>query len=183
MTSRPPRDVNATKARILAAARTAFSQHGYAAASLRDIARVAEASPALTIRYFGSKEELFEAALDDMLDASILTDIDRATFGARLVETFAGSNPDSHPLRVMILSCSDARARAIIDSHVRSRLMVPLTAWLGPKEAEARAAHLLLLSAGLFFYRLIYPLEPLTGAMAPASRAWLAREFQAIIDG
>lgn len=182
MASRPQRDPEATKARILTAAQRLFSERGYGATGVRDIACEAQANSALVSRYFGSKEGLFEAALEDLLDAGMMTGIPRHEFGERLMDFFASRNPAPHPLRLMILSASDDRARVIVDRLLRDRLLVPLKQWLDAEDAEARAAHLLLLSAGLFFYRLIFPLEALTGAMNPALRAWLAREFQSIVD-
>lgn len=183
MTTRPPRDIEATKARILKAAQTIFSEHGYASTGVRDIAVAAQSNAALVNRYFGSKEGLFEAALDDMLDVGLLIDFPRKDFGERLVETFCSQQGTKNPLQLMILSSSDARARAIVDRLLRTRLIEPLKAWLGDENAEERAAHLMLLSQGLFFYRLVYPLDPLTGEFAPATRKWLSQQFQSIVDG
>jgi AcrR family transcriptional regulator len=48
-----------TEERILAAARRAFADAGYDRATIRSIATAAGTDPALVMRYFGSKEELF----------------------------------------------------------------------------------------------------------------------------
>lgn len=48
-----------TRARIAEAARSLFSEAGFTATSVRDIAEKAACDPALVIRYFGSKEALF----------------------------------------------------------------------------------------------------------------------------
>lgn len=55
------------QASILAAAREAFGRAGYAAAGVPDVAAAAGASPALVFHYFGSKEGLYAAALDEVL--------------------------------------------------------------------------------------------------------------------
>ena len=52
-----------TKAVILAAARERFAESGYEAATIRAIAADANIDPSMVMRYFGSKERLFEAAL------------------------------------------------------------------------------------------------------------------------
>lgn len=49
-------------ARILAAAREAFAETGWAGTTIRAIARAADVDPALVYHYFGSKEGLLDAA-------------------------------------------------------------------------------------------------------------------------
>lgn len=51
-----------TRDAILAAAREAFAERGFDAASIRAIAAAAGVDPALVHHYFGGKEELFRAA-------------------------------------------------------------------------------------------------------------------------
>lgn len=55
------------RARILDAALEAFAEHGYAGASMSDIARRAGMAVANLYRYFAGKEALFEAALPTAL--------------------------------------------------------------------------------------------------------------------
>jgi AcrR family transcriptional regulator len=58
-----PRDERGVlAARILAAARTEFSENGWAGTTLRAVARAADVDPALVYHYFGSKEGLLDAA-------------------------------------------------------------------------------------------------------------------------
>lgn len=52
---------NSTKERILDAAETLFSEHGFAETSMRDITKVAEVNLASINYHFGSKEELINA--------------------------------------------------------------------------------------------------------------------------
>jgi AcrR family transcriptional regulator len=56
-----------TRRKILEAAAQIFSQHGYAATSLAQVARAARVSKALTLWHFESKERLFHAALQYFL--------------------------------------------------------------------------------------------------------------------
>ena len=53
----------ATRARILAAAKTLFSSRGYERTTIRGVARAAAIHPSMVIRYFRSKERLFAAAV------------------------------------------------------------------------------------------------------------------------
>jgi AcrR family transcriptional regulator len=53
-----------TRASLLEAARALFAERGYEGTTVRDVAAVAAVDPALVIRYFGSKEELFVRATE-----------------------------------------------------------------------------------------------------------------------
>src|ERR1700730_18217066 len=58
-----PRDERGVlAARIVAAARDEFAEHGWAGTTIRAIARAADVDPALVYHYFGSKEGLLDAA-------------------------------------------------------------------------------------------------------------------------
>ena len=64
---RPPRtesaDTPAARDRILAAAREEFSERGYDKTSVRGIAKAAGVDSALVHHYFGTKDQVFEAAV------------------------------------------------------------------------------------------------------------------------
>jgi AcrR family transcriptional regulator len=53
-----------TREHIISVARSAFGARGYAATSLRSIAKEADVDPGLLVHYFGTKEGLFRAALE-----------------------------------------------------------------------------------------------------------------------
>lgn len=59
-----PRDADATKARILAAAKAEFAANGLGGARVDEIAAKAEANKRMIYHYFGSKEELFRTVLE-----------------------------------------------------------------------------------------------------------------------
>ncbi|WP_440710653.1 TetR family transcriptional regulator [Herbiconiux sp. YIM B11900] len=61
------RDAEATRAKILLAAREEFAAHGYAGARIDRIARVAESNVRMIYAYFGNKNGLFDAALADAI--------------------------------------------------------------------------------------------------------------------
>ena len=60
-----PRDSAATKARILDAARTEFAKSGLRGARTASIATRSDANKRMIYEYFGNKEGLFEAVLED----------------------------------------------------------------------------------------------------------------------
>lgn len=61
---RRARDADATKARILAAAKQEFARLGLGGARVDEIAAQADANKRMIYHYFGSKEELFQAVLE-----------------------------------------------------------------------------------------------------------------------
>jgi AcrR family transcriptional regulator len=83
-----PSKSDRTRAQILGAARDLFAEHGYDGASIRDVAARASIDPAMVIRYFRSKDELFaRAALVD-LQLPALRVIDPTTVGETLIRRF-----------------------------------------------------------------------------------------------
>lgn len=67
-----PRDPESSRRRIFEAARIRFSACSYEGVGIRDIAADAGVDPALVIRHFGSKEELFRAVADAAFDTDAL---------------------------------------------------------------------------------------------------------------
>src|ERR1041385_6512140 len=61
-------DAQATQAKILATAYDLFAARGIDGASVRDIAKGAAVSLAMVHHYFGSKQGLYEACVDAMLN-------------------------------------------------------------------------------------------------------------------
>ena len=91
---RPADDGADRRQAILDAAREQFAEKGYAAASIRAIARTADVDPALVHHYFGSKEKVFVAAMElpfdpaERLPAVLEGDLDG--LAERLVRMFLG---------------------------------------------------------------------------------------------
>ncbi|HEY3086690.1 MAG TPA: TetR family transcriptional regulator, partial [Jatrophihabitantaceae bacterium] len=59
-----PRRSDVTRAEILHAAQTRFATDGYQRATIRAIAADAAIDPSMVMRYYGSKAQLFAAAVD-----------------------------------------------------------------------------------------------------------------------
>ncbi|MGZ4520799.1 MAG: TetR family transcriptional regulator [Mycobacteriaceae bacterium] len=79
------RNAAATRAELLAAARALFAEHGYETTTLRQVAGEVGVNPALVIRYFGSKEELFLEVLGPRLSIGDVADVPLEDLGAELV--------------------------------------------------------------------------------------------------
>ncbi len=63
--TRKSRDPNATRARILAAAKAEFARKGLGGARVDDIAARAKANKRMLYHYFGNKDDLFRITLED----------------------------------------------------------------------------------------------------------------------
>jgi AcrR family transcriptional regulator len=81
-----------TRAEVLAAARTSFAEKGFRGTTIRAVAAAAGVDPALVHHYFGTKDDLFLAALEmpvdprELLAPVVAQGPDGA--GARLLRTF-----------------------------------------------------------------------------------------------
>jgi len=176
------RDAQRTRTAILAAAQETFSTRGYSDAGVRDITAAAGVNPALVSRYFGSKEGLFEAALTDLLDTTLLTSAPRESFGEAMVTLLTEPPARRNPLPIMLLACADPRARAITLRLLHELTLEPLARWFGAEEGASRAARAMLIASGVVLYRVVYPLAPLASPLEESMQAWLISTFQALAD-
>ena len=176
-------DAAATRAEILEAARVLFTRDGYDHVGMRDVAGVVGVDAALVVRYFGSKEGLFRAALERVIDITpILTEDRRQRFGVDMVAGLFDSQDASGPLAMMILSAADPAAHAVSVELLQKKVIAPLARWLGPPDGEGRAARLNILWSGFLTSWKLLPIQQLTGARLAATRRWLEAETQAIVD-
>ncbi|ORB29895.1 TetR/AcrR family transcriptional regulator [Mycolicibacterium parafortuitum] len=83
-----PRNAEATRAGILTAARARFGADGYDRTTLRAIAADVGVDPALVIRYFGNKQQLFAAAAEFELHLPDLTELTPDEMADALLERF-----------------------------------------------------------------------------------------------
>jgi AcrR family transcriptional regulator len=132
-----------TRAAILASARQRFAQQGYHEASLRAIAADAGIDPAMIVRYFTNKDQLFAAAVDVDLRLPDLHDVPVRRRGAVLVAHFLDQwegEDRNDVLPILIRSAvsyevAASRARSILTGQLRR--MIAATS--GPDDATRRA--------------------------------------------
>ncbi|MGV9693628.1 TetR/AcrR family transcriptional regulator [Streptomyces sp. NPDC003444] len=160
------------RARILEAARDQFAERGYDKASVRGIARAAGVDPALVHHYFGSKDEVFAAAVEVSFEpATVVPAIvsgPRDGIGERLARFFIGvwENPASRaPLLAIVRSAlTHEAAAAVLRTFVLRRLLERIAAELDvpdPKfRAELAASHMI----GIAIMRYVIRVEPLASA-------------------
>ncbi|WP_426364478.1 TetR family transcriptional regulator [Streptomyces sp. E-08] len=158
--------------RILTAARAQFAERGYDKASVRGIAKDAGVDPALVHHYFGTKDEVFAAAVEVSFEpAAVLPAIlggPREAIGERLARFFIGvwENPASRaPLLAIVRSALTHEAAAkVLRTFVLRRLLERIAAELDVPDpsfrAELAASHMI----GIVIMRYVIQVEPLASA-------------------
>jgi AcrR family transcriptional regulator len=106
-------DAQATKRRLIAAARDEFAQYGIAGARVDRIAAAAKANKAQIYHYFGSKDDLFDAVFNELVEETV-----RQT----------PLNPSNLP----------GYAAALFDGYERRPDIVRLATWYRLERAESR---------------------------------------------
>lgn len=166
-----PADGEDRRGAILESARAQFADLGYAAVSVRGIARAAGVDPALVHHYFGSKEGVFAAAMElPISPGELLPEVlegDLTELGERLVRVFLAmwDRPDFRdPMLGMLRSAmTGEQGAAMLREFVGSSLLGRLAEAVGPVDPlrlEAAAAQMV----GVVILRHVLKLEPLASA-------------------
>ncbi|GLX20536.1 MULTISPECIES: TetR family transcriptional regulator [Streptomyces] len=161
-----------TQERIRLAAREVFAERGYDKTSVRGIAKVAGVDPALVHHYFGSKDDLFAAAVEVSMEPALVLPAILGEgpdgIGERLVRYFLGvwENPVTRvPLLAVIRSALTHEAAAkVLRTLVLRRLLERIAADLDVPDptfrAELAASHMV----GIAILRYVVQVEPLASA-------------------
>jgi AcrR family transcriptional regulator len=177
------KDRTRTRERILAAAKIAFASDGYAAANMRDIAAKAGISAALVVRYFGSKQQLFAEAVAEAFDLrQAFAGIDRAALGRAFVVPLFSDQREDDLMSMMLRAAVDPAINPLARQLAQERMLEPLAALIGGADAERRASLLLSLVTGIWLYRFLLPVAPLTSAADDETINRVAALIQSIID-
>ncbi|MEC3958874.1 TetR family transcriptional regulator [Nocardia sp. CDC153] len=180
-----------TKEAILDAARTRFAAVGFVKASIRSIASAAGVDPALVHHYFGTKHELFAAALKLPIDPNDILSRFRTVPVEELGETIVRTvvtiwdSPLGVPVvaafRGLLLGDDPALARTflleIVLKEIQPRVDSP--PGTGAKRAALAASQL----AGLFLTRKILHLEPIASMPADELAATVGPTLQRYFTG
>ncbi|MBM0276491.1 TetR/AcrR family transcriptional regulator [Micromonospora tarensis] len=181
-----------TREAILDAARTAFAERGFDAASIRAIAGTAEVDPALVHHYFGSKDQLFLAAMNFPVDPGQLVPKvlagDRDGVGERMVRIFLGvwDSPAGSAgvalLRSAVSNEWTARLlREFITTQVLRRVLEQLD--VDPAQLPLRGSLVATQMIGLAMMRHVVRLEPVASADAETLAAAVGPTIQRYLTG
>ncbi|ORB75500.1 TetR family transcriptional regulator [Mycobacterium scrofulaceum] len=165
-----PRDERGVlAARILAAARDQFAEHGWAGTAIRAVARTAGVDPALIYHYFGSKEGLLDAATtppQKWLDAVAETwATPTADLGRQLIRTVLDTWTDEEVgpiLRAVVLTAAhEDKTREKLRLIVERGLIGGST--LGEDEGERlrRSGLIATQLIGFALLRYVWKIEPI----------------------
>ena len=148
------RDSAATRARILEAAAEEFGQFGIAGARVDRIAESAAANKAMLYRYFGSKDDLFDA----VFSAHVLSFADAVQFDVSDLPEYAGRLFDSYQDRPLTLRLTHwyqlerpngTPLQAIVDSNDRKLGAIAEAQAAGSLTTDYSPTELLVLVRGI----------------------------------
>jgi len=170
VSTRRPHDAGASRRALLAAAHELFDERGYDRATTREIGERASVDPALIARYFGSKEGLYIATLDEepLGSSAAALDFDPHALVGLMLEHWdeRGHSPIS---RAMASPTVTEDVRDQIHSVVGRRLIEPLASELrsrGVPSAELRAELIVAVTLGVAVTRSNRTLTALASASA-----------------
>lgn len=167
-------DPAVTRQAILDAARSVFGQLGFEKGSLRAIASAAGVDPALALHYFGSKEDLFVAAMRVPADpravlAAAFAHGPVEELGERLVRAVLGvwdSPAGARAVPVMRLALSSERLGGAVREFMRGRIVAAVADHL-PAEVDQHELRATLVASqivGLAATRYVLRFDPLASA-------------------
>ncbi len=147
-----------------------FGDRGYDKASIRAIAREAGVDPALVHHFFGTKEELFAAAMQFPVDPAVLLGGifagPRSSIGERLARTFLGIWADER-LRPQFLgivrsATTSEQGAALLREFVSERILARVGDGLGTPTLNLTAAAAQMV--GVVMLRYVLEIEPIASA-------------------
>ncbi|MEH3140990.1 MAG: TetR family transcriptional regulator [Mycobacterium kyogaense] len=187
-----PRDERGVlQARILTAARLAFAETGWAGTTIRAIARAADVDPALIYHYFGSKENLLDAATQppqkwlEAVMASWQAPTDE--LGRRLLATMMDSWADEEigpTLRATVLTAAhEASTREKLRLIVERSLMGVSSLGTDDHERLVRSGLIASQIIGLALMRYVWKVEPIASMARDEVIDAVAPNLQRYIHG
>ncbi|MFF3394710.1 TetR family transcriptional regulator [Streptomyces sp. NPDC002669] len=164
------------RTRILDAARAEFAERGYDKTSIRGVARAAGVDSALVHHYFGTKDEVFAAAVELSFEPALAIPavLGEGTdgLGERLARYFLSvwENPASRAplLAVMRSALTHEAAAKVLRGFVLRRLLERVAEALDVPDATFRAELAASHMIGIVMLRYVLRTEPL--ASAPPER-------------
>lgn len=181
-----PRNAAATRAAILDSASRRFTAESYEQVGMRDIARDVGVDPALISRYFGSKEELFRAVIDDCGNGRELMEGDRSTFGDRVAHDLVYGPRKENKLAwllIMLRSASSPKAAEVVQQASSEGFYQPFTEWMGGEDAVVRVRIAAGLMMGVAVGRDLSGGLNMTPAECERMKARIATLLQDLVDG
>ena len=179
-----------TRAEILASARSLFATRGFKSTSVRAIAADAGVDPALVHHYFGTKDDLFVAALQLPVDPRVVLapvfegGVEGA--GERLLHIFLSVWDDENarlPLLGLVRGAVDPQGARLLRDGLFGVVLGPVGTALGLDRPRERVAFLASQMVGLVMLRYVLEVEPLASMDPDLLVATYAPTLQRYLDG
>lgn len=186
------RGQSTTRDTILDAARFAFSEKGFDATTVREIAAMAGVDPAMINHHFGSKEKLFLATLDAPVDPrGFIEGVmigPHESMGERLLTTMLGvwdSPVGTAGISLLRTGIQHEWGAKLLREFLLNRALAPIIKELDLPAEEAKWRTSLLASqiTGLILTRYVLKLEPLASASSAEIVAAIAPNVQRYLTG
>ncbi|MGC4112756.1 MAG: TetR family transcriptional regulator [Nocardioides sp.] len=179
-----------TRTTILDAARTAFAERGFAGTTIRSVASAAGVDAALVHHYFGSKDDLFLAAMElpvdprDTIGPALQGGAEGA--GERLLRVFLSlwDDPEVSPALVGIVrSALQPGGERLLTQGFVPVVLLPAGRALGIDRPDERMPLVISQVAGLILTRYVIGLEPIASMPAETVVATYAPVLQHYLTG
>ncbi|ARP70244.1 TetR/AcrR family transcriptional regulator [Streptomyces pluripotens] len=180
MNTHQGRRSDATRRAILAAARERFASDGYERATIRAIAKDAHIDPSMVMRYYGSKDGLFAAAVALDLRLPDLGQVPRDEVGQALVGHFLDLWEENEELTAVLRVGATNQAGAERMQSIFREQLLPVTAQVcpDPEQVPARTALCAAQLLGLALTRYVLRLPPAVALTREDMVAWLGPTVQ-----
>jgi len=179
-----------TRAAILAAARSSFAAHGFAGTSVRAVASAAGVDAALVHHYFGTKDDLFVAALELPVDprAALAGALAEGPDGAgeRMLRVFLSvwDDPDLQlPLLAIARGMFEPGGHRLLSDGFLTAVIQPVGVALGLDRPEVRMPLVASQVIGLILVRYLLAVEPVASMPADDVVAIYAPTIQRYLTG
>ncbi|MCW2914277.1 MAG: transcriptional regulator TetR family [Actinomycetia bacterium] len=163
-----------TRGAILAAARRRFATDGYERATIRAIAGDVGIDPSMVMRYYGSKDGLFAAAVDVDLRLPDLSGIAPERLGETLVRHFLDRWEEDD---VLVLLLRSAITNEVASERLRDVFAGQISELIGEERAVLLSSQLLGLALCRYVLRfpaaVAMPAETLVSGLAPTLQRYL----------
>jgi AcrR family transcriptional regulator len=179
-----------TRAEVLAAARTSFAEKGFRATTIRAVAASAGVDPALVHHYFGTKDDLFLAALEMPVDPrEVLAPVvalgpDGA--GERLLRTFLSVWDDPEiqvRLLAVVRSVLSEDGATLLKEGFIPVVVGPVLAQLVADRPDVRVPLVASQVVGLIVTRYLIALPPMATMPAEDVVSWVGPVIQHYLTG
>ena len=179
-----------TRAEVLAAARASFAEKGFRGTTIRAVAAAAGVDPALVHHYFGTKDDLFLAALEMPVDPRELLAPVMAQgpdgAGERLLRTFLSVWDDPEiqvRLLAVVRSVLDEDGATLLKEGFIPVVVGPILAQLVKDRPEVRIPLVTSQVTGLIVTRYVLALPPMAAMPADAVVARIGPVLQHYLTG